>query len=86
VSWGPRAPPLLERAPTGPAHGSGPREFDHPLREKGVEGGETGLFSTSRPYVVQAVKLISFCRSLYALMLLFPPKLSSHGRRVLGVS
>jgi hypothetical protein len=22
------------------------REFDHPLREKGVEGGETGLFST----------------------------------------
>jgi hypothetical protein len=28
------------------AHGSGPREFDHPLREKGVEGGGTGLFST----------------------------------------
>jgi hypothetical protein len=37
--------------------GSGPREFDHPLREEGVEGGETGLFSTSRPIVVQAVKL-----------------------------
>ena len=41
------APPLLERVPSGPAHGSGPREFDHPLREKKrVEGGETGLFST----------------------------------------
>ena len=40
----------MERAPTGPAHGSGPREFDHPLREEGVEGGETGLFSTKRPW------------------------------------
>jgi hypothetical protein len=59
VSWGPRAPPLLERTPSGTAHGSGPREFDHPLREKGVEGGETGLFSTYRTQVVPAVKLLS---------------------------
>jgi hypothetical protein len=65
--------------PSEPAHGSGPREFDHPLREEGVEGGETGLFSTSTTIVVQAVKLFQlFCRSLYALALLFPPKLSSH--------
>ena len=42
----PKSCPLLERAPSGPAHKSNPREFDHPLREKGVEGGETGLFST----------------------------------------
>ena len=39
-------PPHPVHVKKGPAHGSGPREFDHPLREKGVEGGETGLFST----------------------------------------
>jgi hypothetical protein len=31
--------------------------------------------------MVQAVKLLQFCRSLYALALMFPPKLSSHRNR-----
>jgi hypothetical protein len=37
------------------------------------EGSGTGLFSTSKNMV-----LASSCRSLYALALMFPPKLSSH--------
>jgi hypothetical protein len=41
------------------------------------EGGGTGLFSTSRPWCRQ-LSWCSFCRSLYALALMFPPKLSSH--------
>ena len=50
----------------------GPRcVFTTPLREE-VEGCGTGLFSTSRS------RAGSFCRSLYALALMFPPKLSSH--------
>jgi hypothetical protein len=41
------APPL--KGPSGPAHSRvGPRRVYHPLREEGVEGGGTGLFSTSR--------------------------------------
>jgi hypothetical protein len=53
--------------------------LNHSLREEGVEGGGTGLFSTSRPWCRQ-LSCCSFCRSLYALALMFPPTLSSHQR------
>jgi hypothetical protein len=76
VSWGPRPPPLLERAPWGPAHGSGPREFDHPLREKGV--AKQGYLAPNDHGGAGGQVAFSYCRSLYALALMFPPKLSSH--------
>ena len=41
--------------------------------EEGIEGGGTGLFSTTLKSCSG-----SSCRSLYALALMFPPKLSSH--------
>jgi hypothetical protein len=49
----------------------------------GVEGGGTGLFGTYRSWCRQ---LLSYSRSLYALALMFPPKLSSHTHNALSLS